>query len=65
MKRERREREVGGSERNYGWGEQNFSSVFKVPRHCSFVLHYEEFRILGYKPPVLPHRKHYSSATDP
>jgi hypothetical protein len=36
-KRER-EREVGGSERHYGWGEQNISSVLKVPRHCPFVL---------------------------
>jgi hypothetical protein len=32
------EREVGGSERHYGWGEQNISSVLKVPRHCPFVL---------------------------
>jgi hypothetical protein len=29
---------VGGSERHYGWGEQNISSVLKVPRHCPFVL---------------------------
>jgi hypothetical protein len=26
------------SERQYGWGEQNISSVLKVPRHCPFVL---------------------------
>jgi hypothetical protein len=32
------EREMGGSERHYGWGEQNLSSVLKVPRHCPFVL---------------------------
>jgi hypothetical protein len=32
------EREVGSSERDYGWGEQNISSVLKVPRHCPFVL---------------------------
>jgi hypothetical protein len=32
------EREVGGSERHYGWGEQNLSSVLKVPWHCPFVL---------------------------
>jgi hypothetical protein len=32
------EREVGGSEIHYGWGEQNLSSVLKVPRHCPFVL---------------------------
>jgi hypothetical protein len=32
------EREVGSSERHYGWGEQNISSVLKVPRHCPFVL---------------------------
>jgi hypothetical protein len=42
MKRENvcdyEEREVGGSERDYGWGEQNLSSVLKVPRHCPFVL---------------------------
>jgi hypothetical protein len=31
------EREVGSSERHYGWGEQNISSVLKVPRHCPFV----------------------------
>jgi hypothetical protein len=37
-KRKEREREVGGSERHYGWGEQNISSVLKVPRHCPFVL---------------------------
>jgi hypothetical protein len=37
MKRER-EREVGGSERHYGRGEQNLSWVLKVPRHCPFVL---------------------------
>jgi hypothetical protein len=36
--RERREREVCGSERYYGWGEHNLSSVLKVPRHCPFVL---------------------------
>jgi hypothetical protein len=29
---------VGSSERHYGWGEQNISSVLKVPRHCPFVL---------------------------
>jgi hypothetical protein len=34
----KREREVGGSERHYGWREQNLSSVLKVPRHCPFVL---------------------------
>jgi hypothetical protein len=32
------QREVGSSERQDGWGEQNISSVLKVPRHCSFVL---------------------------
>jgi hypothetical protein len=32
------EREVGGSERDYGWAEQNLSSVLKVPSHCPFVL---------------------------
>jgi hypothetical protein len=32
------EREVGSSERHYGWEEQNLSSVLKVPRHCPFVL---------------------------
>jgi hypothetical protein len=32
------ERKVGGSERHYRWGEQNISSVLKVPRHCPFVL---------------------------
>jgi hypothetical protein len=32
-KKGRREREVGGSERHYGWGEQNLSAVLKVPRH--------------------------------
>jgi hypothetical protein len=32
------EREVGSSERHDGWGEQNISSVLKVPRHCPFVL---------------------------
>jgi hypothetical protein len=32
------EREVGGSEGHYRWGEQNLSSVLKVPRHCPFVL---------------------------
>jgi hypothetical protein len=32
------EREVGGSERHYGWEEQNLSSVLKVPRLCLFVL---------------------------
>jgi hypothetical protein len=35
---EEEEREVGSSERHYGWGEQNISSVLKVPRHCLFVL---------------------------
>jgi hypothetical protein len=35
---EEREREVDSSERHYGWGEQNISSVLKVPRHCPFVL---------------------------
>jgi hypothetical protein len=29
---------VGGSERHYGWGEQNLSSVLKFPRHCPFAL---------------------------
>jgi hypothetical protein len=39
MKREEEEeREVGNSERHYGWGEQTISSVLKVPRHCPFVL---------------------------
>jgi hypothetical protein len=38
MKREKREREVGGSERHYGWGGTDLSSVLKVPRHCPFVL---------------------------
>jgi hypothetical protein len=28
------EREVGSSERHYGWGEQNISSDLKVPMHC-------------------------------
>jgi hypothetical protein len=37
-KRGEREREVGGSERLHGWGEQNLSSVLKVPRHCPFVF---------------------------
>jgi hypothetical protein len=39
-KKREREREVGSSERHYGWGggEQNLSSVLKVPRHCPFVL---------------------------
>jgi hypothetical protein len=32
------EREVGGSERHYGWGEQNLSSVLKVPRNYPFVI---------------------------
>jgi hypothetical protein len=32
------DREVGGSERHYEWGEQNISSILKVPRHCPFVL---------------------------
>jgi hypothetical protein len=32
------EKEVDGSERHCGWGELNLSSVFKVPRHCPFVL---------------------------
>jgi hypothetical protein len=35
---EEEEREVGSSERHYGWGEQNISSVLKVPKHCPFVL---------------------------
>jgi hypothetical protein len=35
---EEEEREVGSSERHYGLGEQNISSVLKVPRHCPFVL---------------------------
>jgi hypothetical protein len=35
---EEEERGVGSSERHYGWGEQNISSVLKVPRHCPFVL---------------------------
>jgi hypothetical protein len=35
---EEEEREVGSSERHYGWGGQNISSVLKVPRHCPFVL---------------------------
>jgi hypothetical protein len=29
---------VGISERHNGWGEQNISSVLKVPRHYPFVL---------------------------
>jgi hypothetical protein len=29
---------VGGSERHYVWGEQNSSSVLKVPRHYPVVL---------------------------
>jgi hypothetical protein len=37
-KKKKREREVGSSERHYWWGEQNISSVLKVPRHCQFVL---------------------------
>jgi hypothetical protein len=36
--KEEEDREVGSSERHYGWGEQNISSVLKVPRHCPFVL---------------------------
>jgi hypothetical protein len=36
--KKKREREVGSSERHYGWGEQNISSVLKVPRYCPFVL---------------------------
>jgi hypothetical protein len=35
---EEEEREVGSSERHYGWGQQNIPSVLKVPRHCPFVL---------------------------
>jgi hypothetical protein len=31
-KREKRDREVGGSERHYEWREQNISSLLKVPR---------------------------------
>jgi hypothetical protein len=31
-------RELDSSERHYGWGGQNISSVLKVPRHCPFVL---------------------------
>jgi hypothetical protein len=38
LKEEEEKREVGSSERHYGWGEQNISSVLKVPRHCPFVL---------------------------
>jgi hypothetical protein len=34
----KREREVGSIDRHYGWGEQNISSVLKVPRHCPFDL---------------------------
>jgi hypothetical protein len=37
-KKKKEKREVGSSERHYGWGEQNISSVLKVPRHCPFVL---------------------------
>jgi hypothetical protein len=37
-RRRGRQREVGGSERHYGWGEQKLSSVLKVPRRCPFVL---------------------------
>jgi hypothetical protein len=33
-----KERDVGSSERHYGWGEQNISSVLNVPKHCPFVL---------------------------
>jgi hypothetical protein len=35
---EEEEKEVGSSERQYGWGKKNISSVLKVPRHCPFVL---------------------------
>jgi hypothetical protein len=35
---EEEERKVGSSERLYGWGEQNISSVLKVPGHCPFVF---------------------------
>jgi hypothetical protein len=41
MKREeekKKKREVGNSERHCGWGEQNISSVLKVPRYCPFVF---------------------------
>jgi hypothetical protein len=40
MRREEAEedREVGNSERHYGWGERNISSVLKVPMHYPFVL---------------------------
>jgi hypothetical protein len=37
-KKKKKKREVGSSERHYGWREQNISSVLKVPRHCPFVL---------------------------
>jgi hypothetical protein len=36
--KKKKKREVGSSERHYGWGKQNISSVLKVPRHCPFVL---------------------------
>jgi hypothetical protein len=37
-KKKKKKREMGSSERHYGRGEQNISSVLKVPRHCPFVL---------------------------
>jgi hypothetical protein len=46
--KEEEEREVGSSERHYGWGEQNISSVLEVPRHCPFVLCYEDSFTLLY-----------------
>jgi hypothetical protein len=63
---EEEERKVGSSERHYGWGEQNISSVLKVPRHCPFVLqNYEECRLPRYKYPVLTSQEtHYFSATE-
>jgi hypothetical protein len=58
---EEEEREVGSSERHYGWGEQNISSVLKVPRHCPFVLLVVLWDI---KTQFVPHRRHYFSATE-
>jgi hypothetical protein len=46
-----------------GGGEQNLSSVLKVPRHCPFVL--EECSLLGYKNPGRTSQEtHYVSATE-
>jgi hypothetical protein len=63
---EEEEREVGSSERHYGWGEQNISKVWKVPRHCPFERDYEECRRLGYNNTVRTSQEtHYVSATEP